>query len=126
MEMLQQIFEICILPLIGILTAFLIAYINAKKEEIVQKSENQLVDKYTVLIADTVSTCVLATSQTYVDSLKSQGKFDADAQKAAFQQTYSSIVAMLPNEVKKYIEEIYGDLALYLQQKIEAEVSINK
>lgn len=126
MEMLQQIFEICILPLIGILTTFLIAYINAKKEEIVQKSENQLVDKYTVLIADTVSTCVLATSQTYVDSLKSQGKFDADAQKAAFQQTYSSIVAMLPNEVKKYIEEIYGDLALYLQQKIEAEVSINK
>jgi hypothetical protein len=58
--------------------------------------------------------------------LKSQGKFDAEAQKAAFQQTYSSIVAMLPNEVKKYIEEIYGDLALYLQQKIEAEVSLNK
>ncbi len=126
MEILQQIFEICILPLIGILTTFLIAYINAKKEEIVKKSENQLVDKYTTLIADTVSTCVLATSQTYVDSLKSQGKFDADAQKAAFQQTYSSIVAMLPNEVKKYIEEIYGDMALYLQQKIEAEVSLNK
>lgn len=126
MEMLQQIFEICILPLIGILTTFLITYINAKKEEIVKKSENQLVDKYTTLIADTVSTCVLATSQTYVDSLKSQGKFDAEAQKAAFQQTYSSIVAMLPNEVKKYIEEIYGDLTLYLQQKIEAEVSLNK
>lgn len=126
MEMLQQIFEICILPLIGILTTFLITYINVKKEEIVKKSENQLVDKYTTLIADTVSTCVLATSQTYVDSLKSQGKFDAEAQKAAFQQTYSSIVAMLPNEVKKYIEEIYGDLALYLQQKIEAEVSLNK
>lgn len=126
MEMLQQIFEICILPLIGILTTFLITYIKAKKEEIVKKSENQLVDKYTTLIADTVSTCVLATSQTYVDSLKSQGKFDAEAQKAAFQQTYSSIVAMLPNEVKKYIEEIYGDLALYLQQKIEAEVSLNK
>ena len=126
MEMLQQIFEICILPLIGILTTFLITYIKAKKEEIVKKSENQLVDKYTTLIADTISTCVLATSQTYVDSLKSQGKFDAEAQKAAFQQTYSSIVAMLPNEVKKYIEEIYGDLALYLQQKIEAEVSLNK
>ena len=35
----------------------------------------------------TVIDCVIATNQTYVDALKAEGKFDADAHREAFKKT---------------------------------------
>jgi hypothetical protein len=36
------------------------------------------------MATDTITNCVIATNQTYVNSLKEQGKFDEAAQKEAF------------------------------------------
>ena len=36
------------------------------------------------MLSQTITDCVLATNQTYVDTLKAQGSFDAEAQKIAF------------------------------------------
>ena len=69
---------------------------------------------------------VIATNQTYVESLKKQGKFDAEAQKVAFNQTYEAVMCILSEEAKEYLNEAVGDLNLYITQKIEAEVQLNK
>ena len=34
MSLLYQIIEVCVIPLLGILTAYIVKYINAKSEEI--------------------------------------------------------------------------------------------
>ena len=38
MEILYQIFELCIVPLLGILTAYIVSYIRAKINELTEIS----------------------------------------------------------------------------------------
>lgn len=126
MEMLAQIFEVCIIPLLGVLTAYFIKFVNAKSAEIGTNVKNETQKKYLKMLNNTITDCVIATTQTYVDSLKKQGTFDAEAQKVAFTMTYESVVKLLTDEATEYLNEAVGDLQLYITQKIEAEVNLNK
>lgn len=78
------------------------------------------------MLNETITSCVIATTQTYVSSLKNQGKFDAEAQKKAFNMTYEAVMSLLTEEATKYLNEAVGDLQLYITQKIEADVNLNK
>lgn len=126
MEMLSKIFELCVIPLLGILTSYLIVFIRMKKQELVNKTEDEKAKKYLDMIGETIVDCVLATNQTYVDSLKAQGAFDAEAQKVAFQKTYDMVMKFLTDEAKEYIAAVYGDVTEYLTSKIEAQVNLSK
>ena len=126
MELVAQIFEVCIIPLLGVLTAFFVKWVNAKTAEIATNSKNETEKKYINMLNKTISDCVIATTQTYVDSLKKQGAFNAEAQKIAFTMTYESVIKLLTDEATAYLNEAVGDLHLYITQKIEAEVNLNK
>ena len=126
MVMLYQIFELCVIPLLGVLTMYLVQFIRLKSQEITDKTDSDLADKYIQMLTDTITTCVIATNQTYVESLKKQGKFDAEAQKEAFNLTYNAVMAVLTDEAKHYLAAIYGDLTAYITTRIEAEVNVSK
>ena len=126
MVMLYQIFELCVIPLLGVLTMYLVQFIKMKSQEIADKTDSELADKYIKMLSDTITTCVIATNQTYVESLKKQGKFDAEAQKEAFKLTYNAVMAVLTDEAKHYLAAIYGDLTAYITTRIEAEVNVSK
>lgn len=125
-ELLIQIFQVCIIPLLGVLTTFIIKWINVKSDQIQKNNDNTLANKYIQMLTDTINSCVIATNQTYVESLKKQGKFDAEAQKQAFEQTTQAVLTILSQEAKDYLANIYGDLDKYISEKIEASVNINK
>lgn len=125
-NVLKQIFELVVFPLLGIGTTYLIILINTKIKELKKQSDNDLEKKYLDMLNNTITDCVLATNQTYVNELKKQGKFDLDAQKIAFQKTYENVMALLTDEAKKYLSEALGDLQTYVNNKIEAEVLLNK
>lgn len=124
--MLMQIIEICIIPLLGILTKYFIDFLNAKRLELQAKTDSQIDKKYTDMIYQTVVNCVITTNQTYVNSLKNSQSFDAKAQKAAFDKTMDAILTILSDDAKNYIRETTGDLNTYLTQLIEAEVNKRK
>jgi len=124
LEMLQQIFEVCIIPLLGVLTAYLVKFIQAKAAEIGEKTNDELTKKYVDMLAKTITDCVVATNQTYVDNMKNQNCFDEEAQRHAFQMTYATVLSLLTDEAKKYLEAFYGDLNGYITNKIEAEVNL--
>lgn len=126
LALLYEIFEVCIIPLLGVLTMYIVKFIQKKTEELNSKNENELMNKYLTMLSDTIVDCVIATNQTYVESLKKQGKFDLDAQKIAFEMTYSAVINVLSNEAKDYLTSIYGDLSAYITNMIEAEVNRNK
>lgn len=126
MELLSQIFELCVLPLLGVLTMFAVQFIRTKTQEITVKNDNEILNKYIGMVSNTITECVIATNQTYVESLKKQGKFDADAQKAAFNLTYNAVMAILSDEAKVYLTTAYGDLTAYITTQIEASVNLNK
>lgn len=125
-ELLSQIFEVCIVPLLAILTAFVVQLIRAKMGEISKRQENELAQKYLNMLTDTITNCVIAVNQTYVDTLKKQGKFDAEAQKEAFQMVYKEVLANLTLEARSYLSEIYGDLDEFIKILIESKVRENK
>jgi hypothetical protein len=125
-EIVIQIIQVCVIPLLGILTKYLVDYLTAKRNEINSKTDNETAQKYTNMIYQTVVDCVLATNQTYVDSLKKSGSFDEAAQKEAFNRTMNAIMTILSDDAKEYITEATGDLNTYLTQLIEAEVNKRK
>lgn len=126
MNLLYQILEVCIIPLLGIATAYLVKFINIKSTEIQNKVNNDNADKYIAMVAETISACVIATNQTYVEALKKQNAFTSEAQKEAFQLTYDAVMTILTDDAKAYLAEIYGDVAAYITTKIEAEVNLSK
>ncbi len=126
LPLLYQILEVCVIPLLGILTAYIVKYINVKSKEITNKVDNDTADKYIAMLADTITACVMATNQTYVEALKKQNAFTAEAQKEAFSLTYNAVMAVLTEDAKRYLTEVYGDLTAYITTKIEAEVNVSK
>lgn len=126
MMILSQLLEIVIFPLLAIGTVYLISLIKVKIQELKQKKDNELYDKYLTMLESTIIDCVISTTQTYVEALKKEGKFDADAQKIAFTKTYTNVMAILNKDAKKYLEEAIGDLETYVYNKIEAEVNLTK
>lgn len=126
LSILQQIFELCIIPLLGIVTKFVIEYIAQKKEQIKAQTDNELAQKYLDILNDTIAKCVTATNQTYVESLKEQNAFDADAQKEAFNKTYNAVIETLGDEANKYLPMVIGDLQTYITEHIEASVKESK
>lgn len=125
-EMILEIFELCIIPLLGILVKYLVEYLSKKKEQIEATTDNTLKVKYTSMLLSTISECVIATNQTYVNELKALGKFDLEAQEIAFNKTYDNTMKILSEEAKEYLSQIYGDLELYIKQVIESETNKNK
>lgn len=125
-EIVKQIFELCVIPILGILVAFFVNWLKKKANELKIKTENDVLDKYIDMLTDTITSCVIATNQTYVDNLKKEGAFDAAAQKKAFTMTYKAVLDILTEEAKNYLTEAVGDFDTYLKQKIEAEVNLEK
>lgn len=126
LPLLYQILEVCVIPLLGILTAYIIKYINVKSSEIQNQVNNDTADKYIAMLADTITACVMATNQTYVEALKKENAFTKEAQQEAFNLTYNAVMAVLTEDAKRYLTEVYGDLTTYITTKIEAEVNVSK
>ena len=126
MVLLQQIFELCIIPLLGVLTMYIVNYIKAKTTELKTTNSNEILVKYLDMLSTTVIECVIATNQTYVNSLKGQNAFTEEAQKIAFQKTYDAVIAILSDDAKEYLTNVYGDLSTFIMNMIEAEVNRNK
>ena len=126
MEILQQIFELCVIPLLGILTTYLVKLIRKKNKELDEKVSKEVSRKYINMLADTITDCVVSTNQTYVDALKEANAFDKEAQKKAFELTYNKIMNILTEDAKEYLTTVYGDLEIYITTKIESEIKLYK
>jgi hypothetical protein len=126
MEVLEQVFELIVYPALGIIGAYLTYLINLKITQLKQKMNNDTAKKYFDMLNVTIQSAVLATTQTYVDSLKQQGKFDEEAQKVAFKQTYDAVMKILSDDAVEYLNEIVGDVQEYIANRIEAEIKLNK
>lgn len=126
LELLNQIFQVCIVPLLAVLTTYLVKYIETKRDEIITEKNNTLAEKYIKMLSDTITDCVKATNQTYVDSLKDKNVFTKEAQEEAFKKTSDAVMLILSQEAKDYLSTIYGDLNQYIITQIESSVNANK
>ena len=125
-ELITCIFQVCIIPLLTVLTTYFVKWVNAKSAEIKVNIDDAEMIKYVDMLNRTITECVIATNQTYVETLKQQGKFDEEAQKIAFQTTSKAVLDILSEDAQEYLSAAVGDLNIYITNKIEAEVNLNK
>lgn len=119
---LTEIFKVCIIPLLGVLTAFIVAWIKSKINNVNAKTDNELLKSTLDTVEAIVINAIIATNQTYVDSLKEQNAFDTEAQKKAFQKTYDVVMASLTEDTKNGLTKLTTDLNLYITEMIEAKI----
>ena len=112
--------------LLSALLAYLIVYINKKKQALLENSKSEIEKKYIEKISKTITDCVIATNQTFVETLKKENAFTKEAQEEAFQKTITNVMSILNEDCIEYLESITSDITVYLRNQIEAEVNKNK
>ena len=123
LQMISEIINVCIIPLLGVLVTYLVKFINAKSKELEAQTDSAIAKKYISMLSNTITSCVIATNQTYVESLKKQGKFDAEAQKEAFQMTLNAVLAVLNDEAKEYYNFCHTFVAFNVQWAVQGTSS---
>lgn len=122
LNILNQIFDVCLIPLLGLATAALISFVKQKIAESQEKTNSDLADKYLGLLEKTIIDCIKATNQTYVNALKDKQAFDGEAQKEALRLTTDAVLKILSEDAKKYLTHFVGDLDEIIKEKIEANI----
>lgn len=101
-------------------------FIKNKTEELKKTTDNELYVKYMDMLSETITNCVIATNQTYVEALKNKNAFDAEAQKKAFDMTYKAVMNILSQDAIDFLNGAVGDLDTYIRRTIEAQVNVCK
>ena len=125
-EFLTQLLQAVITAAIPVCGVFLVRFLNRKSNQITAETENEELKSLLEQVNDAVTKAVTYTTQTFVESLKQNGVFDAEAQAQALQKSLDKTLVLLSEVAKTALEEIYGDLNEYLTVRIEAEVKSQK
>lgn len=123
---INEVFTVVLIPLLGLITKYVIEFLHAKREEVKNKTDNNTLKKYIDMLDATIERAVTATNQTYVNALKEKGEFGPEAQKEAFTKTYQAVMAVLSLEAVNYLNEAVGDLQSYIMTGIESQVNLQK
>lgn len=125
-NLINTILTVVLIPILPIITGYLIALLKKKTADIESKINNETANKYISIAESTIETCVTAVSQTFVETLKKNGTFDSASQAEAFEMCKQRIFSILSDEVKSTLSDLHGDLNAYIDSKIEFYVNINK
>lgn len=108
-----------IIPLISIGGTQLVKLINSK-------IKNAETAKQLATATQIVTNATRAVFQTYVESLKAEGKFDAYSQVMALERAKDIALNQMKDDVKEYIVANYGNLDSWLTTQIEATINLLK
>ena len=125
-NVIEQVLELLVYPVLTAAGLYLASLLRVKIKEAQQKIDSEDTKKYLTLLDDIIATAVAATNQTFVDKLKANGEFDEEAQEIAFEQTYSTVMNILPEDAATRIATLVGDLGAYVTNKIEFYIKANK
>ena len=122
LNILNQIFEVCLIPLLGLATTTLIFFVRAKIAQAKTATKNDTAIQYLSVLEQTIVDCINATNQTYVNNLKDKNVFTAEAQKEALSKTATAVSQVLSEDVKNHLTTLFGDLETLIIEKIEANI----
>ena len=103
-----------------------IAFLKAKITEVNTSSDNDTANRIRWEVAEAVEVAVAAVNQTFVEELKNKNLFDKEKQEEAFERALEGTIEALSRETVDFINNTYGDINIWLIDKIEAAVSRNK
>lgn len=97
------------------LTATGISFLN-------QKIKDKKLARWSTELYQIIMSAVQTVFQTFVDTMKKEGKFDEAAAKEAKERAYKIITSQLTPDLQEYISNNFGDMKEYLLTQIEAMI----
>lgn len=128
-EVLNYILYIVLTIILPVVAKYVVNLIQAKIAEskvIEEVTKNENVSNIVKDALSDVMDAVLYVNQTYVDSLKASGEFNAEAQQIAFNKAYAKAASLISEGTKNVIDELYGSFDKWLNLKIESSVNVAK
>ena len=108
---------------VGVIITGLISWATTKLISLMNsKIKDTQVKRWATDLTSIIMNSVLTITQTYVDNLKKDNAFTKEAQKEAFNQCLTLVQNQLTPELRKYIEDNFGDIQVYLKTQIEAMI----
>lgn len=121
-NLLTELLYVVITAAIPVITVYITKYLKARFDETKVAASESILSTTLNKTLDLILSVVTSTSQTYVDTLKSNNKFDLTAQKQAFDMTKKNILSMLTSESKDILATLYKDVDSWIDVQIEAAV----
>ena len=122
--------DILINVISAVVTTVLLPLITWAGTKLIQYIGTKVKNEKAVALLTTATTIVLnavrSVFQTYVESLKASGSFNAEAQKTALSKAKDIALSQLGEDVKEYISSIYGNLDGWLTNQIESTINLLK
>lgn len=122
MTALQTIITVTV-PLIS---ALIVYGIKKATNWLKSKTENETVDTYLSRAYSMLEDIVVTTTETYVKSLKADGKFDIEEQQKAFEITKSAFEQVASEEIKNAIKTTVSDYDAWVKNTVEAIIANTK
>ena len=126
MELLMELLKIIIMIVVpeatSVLTYYAQKYFNQLIDENVSDEMEATLTKGFQILMDSVN----YVQQTYVDSLKNQEKFTAEAQKEAFELAKKRAIEIMNQHTQDVNTHIYGNIDIYIDTMIESNINQNK
>ncbi|MDY5668652.1 MAG: hypothetical protein SPK43_05385 [Candidatus Onthovivens sp.] len=123
--LVNALYEVAIV-IIAALGGAIIAFLRAKISSINSNSSNELANRIRWEVESAVEDAVMAVNQTFVEELKKKNLFDKEAQEEAFDRALDGTLKALSQSTVEFINNTYGDITIWLKDKIEAAVNRNK
>lgn len=90
------------------------------------KIKDQELAKHLTKVTQIVTDAVMNVYQSFVETLKANGGFTEECQKQAKEKALEIINSQLTEELKSYISSNYGDIQIWLSNKIESVIYMLK
>lgn len=122
LDLLKELLFAVITAAVPIISYYITKFLKASFEKVMAEKDNQVFNKTLIEVHELIESVVTYTSQTYVDSLKAEGKFDKESQEVALNDTLETVKDLLSEESKEVLETLYQDVETWLLVQIESKV----
>lgn len=127
-EIIRTVVEALLIPIMTILSAYIVQLLKVKISTLSDTQFKNYLSSSLDELNQAINTAVGKVAQTYVDSLKKDGKFNTEEQKIALKAAYDTTLAILSNDTSEFLEkqltkEGFQEMII---SKIEELVGLNK
>ena len=84
------------------------------------KIKNEKLARWSSAVTQIVFNAVQSVQQTFVDTMKKEGKWNDEVAKEAKEKAMAIIESELTDELRKYVTDNFGDMKEYLMNQVEA------
>ena len=125
-ETMNLIITMVVVPVLAALVPMAVSAINAYARRVKNEITDQRLHKYVDIAEDAIETAVVSVYQTFVSTLKKEGRWNEQTQVLAFEEAKSKAMAIMGVTTKAVLEEVYEDFDTWINNKIEYYVSGNR